>query len=78
MIQNIFKNWNFVRILRLAMGIFLVVEAVKSGMWLLVFVGAVFVAMPLLNICCCTTGDCSVPTRNSKNNRDEVEYEEIK
>lgn len=78
MMQNIFKNWNFVRILRLAMGIFLVVEAVKSGMWLLVFVGAVFVAMPLLNIGCCATGNCSVPTRNSKNNKDEVEYEEIK
>lgn len=78
MIQNIFKNWNFVRILRLAMGIFLVVEAVKSGMLFLVLVGAVFVAMPLLNIGCCATGNCSVPTRNSKNNRDEVEYEEIK
>ncbi len=78
MIQNIFKNWNFVRILRLAMGIFLVVEAVKSGMWLLVFVGVVFIAMPLLNIGCCATGDCSVPTRKSKNNRDEVQYEEIK
>ena len=36
--QNIFKNWNFVRILRLATGIFLVVEAVKSGMWFLVLV----------------------------------------
>jgi hydrogenase maturation factor len=41
MIQNILKNWNFVRLLRLAMGIFLVVEAVKSGMWILVAVGAV-------------------------------------
>lgn len=78
MVQNMFKNWNFVRLLRLAMGIFLVVEAVKSGMWFLVAVGAVFVAMPLLNIGCCTTGNCYVPTRNSKNVNDEVESEEIK
>ncbi|SDG35653.1 hypothetical protein [Epilithonimonas hungarica] len=78
MIQNILKNWNFVRLLRLAMGIFLVVEAVKSGMWILVAVGAVFVAMPLLNIGCCTTGNCSVPISKSKNTNDEVEYEEIK
>lgn len=78
MIQNIIKNWNLVRLLRLVMGIFLVVEAIKSGMWFLVAVGAVFVAMPLLNIGCCATGNCSVRTHNSKNTNDEVEYEEIK
>lgn len=78
MIQNIFKNWNFIRLLRLAMGIFLVVEAVKSGMWFLVAVGAVFVAMPLLNIGCCVNGNCSVLARNLKSTTDEVEYEEIK
>ena len=78
MIQNIFKNWNFVRILRLATGIFLVVEAVKSGMLFLVLVGAVFVAMPLLNIGCCATGNCSVPERNSGKTVNEVEYEELK
>ena len=78
MVQNIFKNWNFVRLLRLAIGIFLVVEAVKSGMWILVAVAAVFVAMPLLNIGCCATGNCSVRGRHSKNINDEVEYEVIK
>ena len=36
MIQNILKNWNLIRLLRLAIGIFLVVEAIKSGMWFLV------------------------------------------
>jgi len=77
MIQNIFKNWNVVRLLRLAMGIVLVVEAVKSGMWVLVAVGAVFTAMPVLNIGCCTAGNCSVPARRSKNRHDDVPYEEI-
>ncbi|SEM45543.1 hypothetical protein SAMN05421856_103334 [Chryseobacterium taichungense] len=75
---NLFKNWNFVRLFRLSMGIFLIVEAVKSGMWILVAVGAVFVVMPLLNIGCCATGNCSVPSRDSKNSSDEVRYEEIK
>ncbi|MXS70485.1 hypothetical protein GSF70_04570 [Flavobacteriaceae bacterium W22] len=76
--DNLFKNWNFVRLLRLAMGVFLVVEAVQSGMWILVAVGAVFVVMPLLNIGCCAAGNCSVPKSNSKNSSDEVHYEEIK
>ncbi len=78
MLNNIVKNWNLVRVLRLVMGIFLVIEAIKSGMWILVAVGAVFVVMPLLNTGCCATGNCSVPTRNSKNTDDEAEYEEIK
>jgi len=78
MIQNIIKNWSFVRLLRLVMGIVLVVEAVKSGMWFLVAVGVVFVAMPSLNIGCCATGNCAVPTRHSNNTNDDAEYEEIK
>ena len=78
MLNNIIKNWNFIRLLRLAMGILLLVEAVKSGMWFLVAVGAVFVAMPLLNMGCCASGNCSVPPRSSKSTNDEVEYEEIK
>ncbi|MGE4513861.1 MAG: hypothetical protein AB7E26_08645 [Chryseobacterium sp.] len=78
MIQNIVKNWSFARLLRLAMGVFLVVEAVKSGMWLLVVVGAVFVAMPLFNLGCYASGNCSIPNKNSVQTNDEVEYEEIK
>jgi len=80
MIYNIFKNWNFVRLLRLAMGIFLVVEAVKSGIWFLIAVGAVFVAMPLLNIGCCASGNCAVtrPSPSSEKNNVEIDYEEIK
>ncbi|WP_165589290.1 hypothetical protein [Chryseobacterium aquaticum] len=54
------------------------IEAVKSGMWFLVFVGAVFVAMPLLNIGCCATENCSIPKQNSEKVVDEVEYEELK
>ncbi|WP_144282085.1 hypothetical protein [Chryseobacterium echinoideorum] len=78
MMRNLFKNWNFVRLLRLAMGIFLVVEAVKSEIWFLIAVGAVFVAMSVLNIGCCAAGNCSVTTRSSEKTNDEIEYEEIK
>ena len=78
MLDNILKNWNFVRLLRLAMGVFLTVEAIKSGMWLLVAVGVVFVVMPLFNVGCCANGSCNVPTSRSNNNSDEVDYEEIK
>lgn len=78
MFKNIVKSWNFIRVIRLAMGIFLVVEAVKSGMWFLVFVGVIFVAMPLFDIGCCAAGNCSVPKRDFGKTVDEVEYEELK
>ena len=78
MLNTILKNWNFVRLLRLAIGVFLFVEALISQKWFLVAVGAIFVLMPLLNIGCCATGDCAVPRNNPKNSSDEVEYEEIK
>ncbi len=78
MLNTILKNWNFVRLLRLAIGVFLFVEALISQKWFLVAVGAIFVLMPLLNFGCCATGDCAVPQNNPKKSSDEVEYEEIK
>lgn len=78
MFHNLFKNWNFVRLLRLAMGIFLTIEAVRSGMWFLIITGVIFTVMPLLNIGCCSGGSCSVSTKNHKQINDEIEYEEIK
>lgn len=78
MLNTILKNWNFVRLLRLAIGIFLLVEASLSQNWFLVAVAALFVLMPLLNFGCCATGNCSVPQNNPKKSSDEVEYEEIK
>lgn len=77
MIQNIMKNWNLMRILRLAMGILLVVEAARSGMWLLVAVGAIFVAMPVLNIGCCASGNCAVQPKKFRAD-EETEYQELK
>ncbi|MCQ4139143.1 hypothetical protein [Chryseobacterium sp. EO14] len=78
MFHNLFKNWNFVRLLRLAMGIFLTIEAVKSGMWFLIITGVIFTVMPLLNIGCCSGGSCSVSVKNMEQTHDEVDYEEIK
>jgi len=75
MFENTFKSWNFLRILRLAMGIFLIVEAVKSGMWFLIFVGVIFVAMPLFNIGCCAAGNCSLPKRNLREKGDALKDE---
>lgn len=72
-----FKNWNFVRMLRLAMGVFLLVETIKSGTWLLVIVGAVFTLLPLFNVGGCSNGSRLVFTNNVNEDSLKVDFEEI-
>lgn len=73
------RNWNFMRLLRLALGIFIIVQGIQNQMWLFVFVGAIYALMPLLNVGCCGTSGCA-PTRykNSKPTHEEIHYEEVK
>lgn len=77
-VDYLFKNWNFVRLLRLVIGIFPFAEASKSEIWILVAVGAVFVLMPLLNMRCCITANYSVQLVIQKNRNDEVQLQEIR
>lgn len=80
MIHNILYNWSLSRIIRLGLGIFIIVEGFKTGVWMLIGFGMLFSVMPLLNIGCCTAGNCSVPKRktNRSSTTDEVIYKEVK
>ncbi len=68
------------RTIRLALGIFIVVNGFWTQQWMFVLLGGFFTLMPLLNVGCCATGDCGVPSPNegTENKTDEVTYEEIK
>lgn len=75
MIQNITKNWNIFRILRLALGLFLMTEAIRTGVWFIMIFAAAMIIMPLLNIGCCAGGNCAVPDRKSSgSDTDEVQF----
>lgn len=79
MIQNITKNWNIFRILRLALGLFLMTEAIRTGNWFMTVFAVAMIIMPLLNIGCCAGGNCAVPENKSSDiNSEEVEFEEVK
>lgn len=79
MIQNITKNWNIFRILRLALGLLLMIEAIRTGVWFMTVFAAAMIIMPLLNIGCCVGGNCAVPDRKSSgSDTDEVQFEEVK
>ena len=77
--QNITKNWNIFRILRLALGLFLMTEAIRTGVWFMTIFAAAMIIMPLLNIGCCAGGNCAVPDNKSPGSDvDEVQFEEVK
>lgn len=79
MIQNITKKWNIFRIIRLGLGLFLMTEAIRTGVWFMTIFAAAMIIMPLLNIGCCAGGNCAVPDSKSPgSDADEVQFEEVK
>lgn len=65
------------RVLRLGLGIFIVVQGVLSGEWVFVALGVFFSLMPLLNIGC-AGGSCGNPVRREVNDAKEISYEEVR
>jgi len=80
MLANITQNWGFMRVIRLALGVYAMIEAVKAHELLMGMLGLLIAGMALLNMGCGTQG-CGVPivknTKTIDQNQDEVEYEEV-
>ena len=72
------KTWDFMRMLRLAIGIFIIVQSVITKDWLFVGVGVLFSLMPILNISCCGASGCNMPVRKNNGKIEDVSYEEIR
>lgn len=75
--QAIFSNWNFMRFLRLALGIAIIVQSVIAKDWTLGIVGAVFTLMPVFNIGCCGAGGCATTRPITYETTKDVTYEEV-
>ncbi len=77
--KNYLSNWNFMRIVRLALGIMIIVQGVQVQEWLFIVLGGLFSLMPVLNIGCCGASRCSTQIpKNNKNVTEEIAYEEVK
>lgn len=66
--KRILSGWNFMRVLRLALGIFIVVQGIVVKDWTFTALGSIFLLMPLLNIGCCSTSGCKLPVSGSQQN----------
>lgn len=74
------RNWNLVRVLRLAIGVWAIVSAWQTREALVGLMGGVLVAMAFMNVDCCGTSGCNTyPTTKKESTRipEKVNYEEI-
>ncbi len=76
--KNYLKNWNFMRFLRLVIGIYIVVIGIQESNFWLVALGASFSIMPLLNIGCCGVSSCNIPVAKSSKEIEDVTFTEVK
>ena len=76
--QKILQGWNFMRILRLVMGIIIIIQGINGGQALYIIIGILFSGMSLANIGCCGTTGCDVKHVTSiKNKSKDINYEEL-
>ncbi len=76
--QTIFSNWNFMRFLRLGLGLAITIQAAMAGDFTMGVIGILFTAMPVFNLGCCGTNGCSTPVKkNVSTTSKETSYEEV-
>lgn len=73
-------GWNFMRILRVSMGLIALMFAFKDQDYILGIAGGLLVVMGVMNIGCCGVNGCSIKVNNSSKNKsaiEDVKYEEV-
>lgn len=77
--QTLLSNWNFFRILRAALGVFVLAQGVVTRDTFSIIIGSVFAGLAVFNIGCCGAGGCNtMPNKKSnKNSIENIDYEEV-
>ena len=74
--KAILQGWNFIRILRLILGVAILVQGIVAKDTMTIVLGVVLGGMAVANIGCCGTNGCAInPTSNSKTK--EIHHEEL-
>lgn len=77
--ETLFRNWNFMRFLRLGVGIFIGIQSLQYKDTMLGLLAAFVLFQAITNTGCCGAGGCKVPpSKTQKDNVGEIEFEEIK
>lgn len=75
--KTILRGWNFMRMLRLVLGIAILVQGIVARDAVTIILGAAFGGMAVANVGCCGAGGCAINTRSTKNDIEDVQYEEV-
>jgi hypothetical protein len=77
--QTLLTNWNFMRFLRLGIGIYIAVQAIDTQSVFSGIVAVFFIYQAVTNTGCCGSNGCAVPIKKSNPDKtEEVDFEEIK
>lgn len=66
------------RVLRLALGIFIIVQSAVARDWFFVGAGVLFSLMQVMNIGCCGASGCNTPVSKSNKKVEDITYEEVR
>ena len=70
------SNWSLMRLIRLATGIFIIVQGIQTNEWPFMVLGVLFSLMPLLNMGCSAAGACKRTIVNPHEKTEDMPYEE--
>lgn len=78
-LDRLAATWSPMRIIRLAFGLLLGVEAIKQQDWAIGAISAFFLYQAITDTGCCSSAStCAPQVRKGNNHTDEIEFEEIK
>ena len=75
--QGILRNWNFMRFVRLGVGIAIIVQAVIFKDLTMGIAGILLTSMPVFNFGCCGVSGCNAPVHKKEQTTKEITYEEV-
>lgn len=75
--NTLLSNWHFMRVFRAAIAVWSIVEAGRTGAWLLLIPGSIFALQAIFDVGCCGASGCAVPQQRSVDKKSEKEAETL-
>jgi hypothetical protein len=77
--ETLLSDWNFMRILRLGLGIYISVQAVETQSMISMIFAVFLLFQAITNTGCCGSNGCSVSIKkNNSDKTEKIEYDEVK
>ena len=76
--QTLLSDWNFMRFVRLGLGVYIGIQAFQTQSILSGILAAFLLYQVVTNTGCCGANGCAIPTKkNNTDTTEDVEFEEI-